>query len=95
MMRFSASLKGMHCVCSSTLALNTGQGFKKLAKLKDAFSGASQIQVVKEMTIFNAYAQSESSPDAYESNLWGLFDMFALSGNPLTPCFQVMSMVQG
>ena len=36
----------------------TIQGFKKLAKLKDAFLGASQIQVAKEMFIFsNAYAQ--------------------------------------
>ena len=81
--------------------LNTGneytrKGFKKLAKLKDDFSGASQIQVAMDMfNPFNAYTQGESSPQAYKSNLCGLFNKFATLGNPLTVCFQVMFIVCG
>ena len=74
----------------------TGKGFKKLAKLKDAFSGAYQIQVAMKISnLTKAHAQGELSPKAYESDLLGLFEKFAISGNPLTACFQFMFMVCG
>ena len=63
--------------------------------LKDKFSGASQIQIAKEMfAFFQDSPQGDSSPDSYEADLRELFDKFDISGNPLSMSFQVMFMVR-